>query len=611
MSRPRLRVSAFAGVAFGITIALSGCKKQVNATSDAASPSAGDPTAAHAEAAAPKPRGPIERIHILASIEGLDDMFAAADALAARTIPEQNLNTKAQIQALLIGTGFGPAFLDNLDLNAVHAAALDYPHEGQQTTLADSDFAARVATRDSRRVIDAMPAAVRPQPLGSGLWEMTGEEPRVLLRETPTAILFGLDSPDLERASGLADEVGRGRRIRTRATNLPKDDVDPARALGIDADNPIVSILGSVVRQISGAGLEIDFGTGRDLELVTFVEAPFGEVDLSSLGPARTEATSLERRLPPRPVAAMTWSMGDPALAHEFLRQPMEADDAALEELLARALEGTHGLLDQLQDDFVLAAYLGPKGKLALVMSGGVKHEERARNVLRSLHEVVADAAAKAARERAGADGGEKSPPPKVKVTFKPDGLGFSGQRADRLTVQFPKDLFDEPRAELIIEKNRLEIITLVQDGVATVAMGAGAKRIIADIARHQGKKRGQSLGSEPGLAAARSSLGGCQLCFAVRPTDLLRMALKVEQLDRDTNAARKKELATGLAKLQKKVDGDAFASGGGARVAPTRAELGWVLPKTALAASPETWALLKELVDSLDDDGPPAAPKG
>lgn len=600
MLRAGSRPHSLATLALGLGLtATAGCAKKAPVQSESTAPASPTGSQAAALAGTPPNRAPLERIHIMASIEGVDDLFAAADAIAARTVPEQQLDTKAQLQAMLLSVGFGPGFFDNLDLNALHVAALDYPHEGQEANLSDSDFSARVATKDARRVIEAMPASVRPQPLGSGLWELTGDEPRVLLREATSALLFGLDTPDLERASGLTDEMGKGRRIRMRAHNLPKDDVDPASALGVSDDDPLLQVFGPIIQDMKGAGLEIDLGTDRNFEVVTFVEAPFSKLGLEIIGQPRNASTELERRLPPAPVAAASWSLGDAKLAHKVLDQPLDDVPEDLRGFAQRALDSAHGLVDQLTDDLVMAAYMDPKGKVAFVVSGRVKNEDRARTVLRSLYQVMADAVAGAAAKKPDSDA------PKVK--FKPEGVGFAGNKADQLTLRFPKNSFDDPTSALVVKNDQIEVLTMVQDGIATIAVGAGARRVMSDIARFKGKKRRTSLATEPGLEAARTGLGGCQLCVTIRPKAVLRVALEYARLEntKGGSAARKKALAAAAKKLDKTVDADNFATGMAALVAGDRLDLGWVLTKKALGAPVESWMTFKEVIEALDDNPP------
>jgi hypothetical protein len=110
----------------------------------------------------------------------------------------------AQAQAMLLQLGYGPGMWSNIEWSGVMAVDARVPLEGP---AGDLGLFGTIAARSARAILDGVPEGQRPQPLGSGLWELVQEDQRVLFREQAAALEFALSAGG-PRSGGRAG--GRG-----------------------------------------------------------------------------------------------------------------------------------------------------------------------------------------------------------------------------------------------------------------------------------------------------------------------------------------------------------------------------------------------------------------
>ncbi len=551
---------------------------------------------------------PIERYRVDASVEGLGDLLDATAKVQGWVPDGEPIHPRADLEAALLGIGFGPGFLANLDLDGLHAAVFEYPHTGQAAAASDNRLAGVVSVKDARKVIQNMPASMRPQPLGGGLWELMADSVRYLMREQAQWIEFGMVQEDLDRAAQIPASVGTGRRVRLAASNIPADDLDPGELFGLDRSTKLGRQLSEIAQGLNSIRVELDLGTQRDFQLFGSVEAPFEMLGLEPLGPPRTNPTSLEGRLPADPAVVATLSFGDPKLLHDVLERNIPLDKITrslpgdLANLAKRAMNHIHETLDQVTHDVVAAVYLTPKGTAALVIAAGIKDDGKGRAAVRGINEVLHDALKVQARLE-GADN-----PDRMSVIFKPDGLRFTGASADHFVVSLPKRVQDDARAlgPFLASKARLDVVSFVEKGTAVVAIGAGARKIAAEVARNITKPGRKTLGTDRGLEAVRSGFAGCQLCITADPVELLRLRFLTLQATQEDTAARK-EIKQALAKLRKLhlAGGPGF----GITVVAGRATAALAIPRSLLFAPKDEAQTVVNLVELAGRDGQPEEP--
>ncbi len=574
----------------------AGCQPKgdkVPVVSDDANAPGGGPD--RAPAAEPRPVAPVEKIRLRASIKELGDMLDAFDRFAAGFNPGAPMNSRAELQGMLLGTGFGPGAFESLDLDGLFAFELAWPREDQASSPADDEMWGQIPTTDNRRLIDAMPSAYAPQPFGEGRWQVTDGDLRVMLAESPGALRFALAPEHLDRVGELAADQQSGRRIRVKVWDIPADDLDAAELLGL-GDGPLARRLGEVIAETDAIEGELDFGTDRDVLLLGAVQAPFGKLGLGPIGKPRAEASAISNNLPDNAAMAFTMAWGNPALLHKTLDRlvPLDQIPAPFDAPAREAVRQTHKLLDRVQDEIILGVYMVPKGGLAVVLGGAVRKDDRARLEIRAVLQSAADLLGSFAAVTA------QDPKQRFKVTFKPDGASFGGVKADRLTITVPESIMDEFAFAAAIfgtKKPKLDVYALTVDNQAYVAFGVGAKRLLSDVARSRGKRK-TSLESDGGLAAARAADGGCQVCMVMDPKESLLALLELGEAAEEDKAElaeirEHQKTLTGM-----KLDGALSLS---VHVGDDRGSLALGLPKTLLFADPAELEKLSSIVRDLD----------
>jgi hypothetical protein len=534
-------------------------------------------------------RAPAEaapKIQVVAALSGLEDLLAAASDVARRVSDEPATDPLADMQAAFLQMGFAPAFLDNVDLDNQHAFAVELPTT-EPASPADISLAGTIAVIDTRKLIDAIPAPMRPQPLGNGVWEFQQNGNRLLLKEAGKELQIGLSTSDLERASGLRKEVGTGRRIRARAWNIPTDQFDPGTLLGLPSDLPLTKNLSKVIREAETVEIEADFGTKRDLEALARATAPFSELGIEPLGKPRAVATPLEQALPADPVMVTTMSWGDPKLVHKMIDKgvPLDQVPGPFAEIAKKAISGTHGVLDAIADDVVFALYVDKKGRTTVVLAASVKDDAKTMKALRSIHESIVGAV------EAHATMQGKNANAKFGVDYKPDGLKFKGTKADRLTITVAKDFRDDlgPVSTFVV-KDKFDAVALSNNGIAVLAAGPNAKSIAGDVAGSIGKARKNSLGTNGSLGKLREAMGGCQICIAFDGPDYLAYRLHLLEAEDDDKAVIK-DAKKALGKISKV--GEVGDAAFGVKVDPKQATAALVLPESLMFAPKETMRVL------------------
>jgi hypothetical protein len=552
-------------------------------------------------------RPPVEKIRIRASIDDPADIIAALSKLFALWQDPAKSNGQPTdlmpfLQATLLQSGFGPGFLEGLDLNGRFAADLAYPQPGQQdATQADLELAAVLSANDSKRVIESLPKSFEAQPVGGAVWEVRQGGAPMLMRANNRSVDVGLNGADLDRGHALLDSIPAGHRVRVHASNIPKDDLDPSQPL--DLPDSIAKPISKLLREASAVEAAMDVGTDRDLLVVGAADAPFGTLGLGPLGPPIEAESKVAATLPANAAAAIDMPWGDPSLLHKQLDRLTPKDDDVpppFEQLVGDTFSAMHGILDNIDGEVVSALYVSKKEQATLVLAAETKSDSAMRASSRKLLAALNSGF----EQHIKATGGDKDH--RYKVSYKPDGLVFSGTKADHFYVTVPKYLQTEMgRAAnpYLGKKNpRLEVIVLIEDGRVFMTIGRGGKALISDISRKLGSDRATNLESDGGLALARRLDGGCHFCIALDPIELARLALIAARDTDDSRAA--KEGLKNLAKLD--LPGQIALA---AKLEEDRGSLGLGIPKDMLFSEPEKLRALKQLFDDVVAPEPATTP--
>lgn len=540
-----------------------------------------------------------EKVQVLASFAGLQDMAVAFADLQARIEGgDASGDPLAELQAMLLAQGFGPGFMGNINLDGQHVVKLAFPTDDAAGPEA-IDFAASMSVVDGRKLLESFPSSMRPQPLGGEMWELRQDNDTLLIKEAGAELLWGRTQGDVEKASGLVATAGTGRRIRVKATNIPMDDVDPAELLDLPTDIPGVAAIADLLKELTGAELQLDYGTKKQLEVVATAQAPFGKLGLDPLGKPRMKATVLEGKLPPGAVFVTTLAFGDPEMLHKTIDKtiPVDMVPAPFDTMAKDAIKGTHMVLNSISSNVVAALYVDKKGAATVMLAAGIKgkKEDKALEGMRKIQGTM-----KAAIEAHAALQG-KNAGAKFGVTWKEGGLKISGVKADQLTIKIAKDFQSEVEdAQLFLKKNTVESVSFVEDGVAFWAIGAGARSLGSDVAGSLGKERKASLATEGTLSDLRKGMDGCQLCMSFDGTEYLRVRL----LDMQVKTKDKKQLGEIKKQLGalSKVKGEAEV-GFGVRFSDEDGAAGLVVPTATLELSKESIATLKEVTQFVEGD--------
>lgn len=549
-------------------------------------------------------RGHIEKIELSASVTGIGDMLDAGSKLLNMWNPPEPgappVDLRNFVSVGLIQEGFGPGFLESIDLDGVHALDLGFPHDGQPgVTEADIDLAVAIAAIDPVRAIESMPAAAQPQPLGDNIWQLVEEQIQVFFRAqpgTPSGQLeIALSMEGLDLAHGLPAQVAVGPdqpRIQVAAANIPTEDIDVSDLIPLPP--ALARTLSSIINEAESVSLDGDFGTDRDLVARLGAKAPFSRLGLDPIGPATQTASALAKALPGD--AMVTWLMpwGDPNLLHEMLdkRIPVDQIPAPFNGYVGDVIKGAHGLLEAIEGEVLATVYID-KAKFTMVLAAEVSDEDGARGAVRGMF----GAAKKAFDDHIALAG--SSPDHKYSVSFKQG----SKSKGDLFTITIPKNMHDdlEDIPWLVgAKKPKLEIASVVSNGKLIVAIGAGQKTLMSAISRRLAKAPDDGLEGGGGLALARKIAGGCQYCIAVDPVEVGEMvftALANDQSEpKEVRAAASKAVTT-LVKLG--IEGEvAFAL----RLDDAEGMLGFGVPKVLLFADPKHIKAIVGLFESIDE---------
>ncbi|MFY0537976.1 hypothetical protein [Nannocystis pusilla] len=531
-------------------------------------------------------------LKLRATLHGAGDLMTLVKQTTTAWTPKQPIDPAAQIQAMLLQMGFGPGLWASLDLAGPFAVDATF---FAQDPSNDLKLAGTLAAVSAKGVMDGMPSGQRPQPLGNGLWELVQGELRVLLREKPKALEFALSNADLERAAGLAEEAGQGRRLRLRGTDLPPGMLETSAISGLPAG--LRRQVLAVLREATAGSLELDAGTDRDLVLQLSADAPFSRLGLSPLG----------RRAPPRPRSKLSFrparagrgdAVGHPEVLHTALDKgvPLSQIPAPFDVVAKDAIAAAHAVLDQVQSDVVFALYLSPKGEATAVLAANVKDEAGARAAIRGIEQALA----KGFAAFDSLTGEDKSA--KINFTLKTDGTRAGPVKGDLLTIPVPKNMAKEA-ADLepfLVSKKKLEAASFVTGNLAVFTVGAGATKVAGDIGGAL-KGRKTSLGADAGLRLARAASQGCHFCVSVDPAALLRLSV-LSSAEARADKARLKKIETGAAAFTR-IGG---AVGVGVKLDPNLGSLAVGVPKAVLVPSPADAAQLSEL---FGDKAEPARP--
>lgn len=592
----RRRLLLAASLAAPLALASCGKKKNTEETQPPLAPVAAAPVGG-GDGGSPvraDPRPSVERITVTGSVEGIDDMLEAFKKVGESYMPDQATDPKAEVQAALLGMGFGPGFFNNIDLDGLHAFTTASPVSGGGPN--DSSLSVSVAVVDARKLIENMPQGQRPSPLGDGMWELAMDSTRLLMREQGKELLLGLSTADIDAAGKLRGQAKSGRRVRVQATNIPTDDIDPAAVLEeFPGGTELAKQLSEILKELDAITFEADFGTARDLQAQLGATAPFHKLGLGPIGKVRASATTLESHLPPDPVFVTTLSWGDPALLHKLVDSlPMNQVPDPVKGMVEKAVKSAHALLDQLATDVAFALYIDKKGRATFVLAASVKDEAKTKAALQGVHQVLAEGvqtqATMAGKNKDGA----------FAATLELDGLKVPGGKADRLAIAIPKDFqADVRKAKMFLSKSSLELVSHVTDGTAVLAIGAGARALVTDVAKNAGKPRKDSLAQHDGLVALRKAMGGCQICMSGDPLEYFRFRLLLVR-DDSTDKAVLKQAGERMSQLGKV--GSIGMPGFGIKIEPEQAAMGVVLPQATMYAPSASVKKLAEINEFVDD---------
>jgi len=545
------------------------------------------------DAARPGSRPEGKPLHLKASVTALGDLLQLVKQGTQAWNPKNPIDASAWVQAALLQMGYGPGLWNSLDLGGVMAVDTTF-HLDAPTT--DLRLSGSLAALSAKGVMDGMPSSQRPQPLGNGMWELVQGDLRVLLRERPKALEFALSAADLERAAAVASAASGGRRLKVHAAELPPGmlsaDAFPLLPSGLRRQ------VSAVLREASSASFELDAGTDRDLVLELAADGPFERLGLSPLGPARVKPTALEGRLPAGPALVVAIPWGSPALLHKFLDGAQRSIDqlgaGAFAAQGKQMISASHALLDQLQNDVVLALYVGPHGEFTALLSGDVKDEVAARKATFEIFSAI-----KGALTSFNTLGGDKKDA-SINVNLKAGGLKTSAGSGDTLSLGLPKNMAKEAEdlKTLLDDKQQLELVTLVAGGSATLTFGADARSLIADIGK---AARKTSLAADGGLLLARAASQGCHFCVGLDPIGIARFAA-YNNPQRRADKAQLKDLEAAAVVLTRIGGG----LGLGLKLEPKHGALAGALKKSLLVLAPADAAAVGKLLDIIV--GPPAA---
>lgn len=562
-----------------------------------------EPAQAEASPAAPAveqppapPPGPTEFVQLRLSIAELGGIFAGIEKTNEHWSPDSALDLTGQLQAMLLSLGFGPGFYESFDMRGQLAVDVRYPHTGGANGSPrpqDIGLAATIPTIDARRLLQGMPPAYQPQPLSEGMWQLLEADFQLLMREQPKALELAAREADFALASQLVGQLGPGRRIRAHASNLPKDELDPASLLGLDPNDPASKMLAGVLGELSAIDFELELGDDRDVEMALGATAPFAKLGLDPIGAPRQQPSALAQALPGGAIGALELSWGDPALLLKTIdtQVPINQIPAPFNELAVSAVTSVKSVLSSVHDEVILSFYVSNKGEATIVLAAKTKDETAARNALRSL----LDTSKRAFDTHLTLVG--QDPQQKYTVTYKTDAIKVGQHKADHFTVSVPKAMQDQAEhwAMFLGKKQRLELVALAAGDTAVLTIGAGAKRVASDVGRSLGKDRKTSLESDGGLALARRTTNGCQICVAIDPLAVLATRLRYLEA-----AGADKERAASLRALDKlgSLGQLAFAT----VLRPGDAQLGVAAPQSFVFADPAATKTLRDAWEHADE---------
>jgi len=552
------------------------------------------------ESARPQARPQGKPLQLKASVTALGDLLQLVKQGTQAWNPKNPIDAAAWVQAALLQMGYGPGLWNSLDLGGVMAVdATFYP----DTPTSDLRLIGSLAALSAKGVMDGMPSSQRPQPLGNGMWELIQGDLRVLLRERPTALEFALTAADLERAAGVASEASGGRRLKIHAADLPpgmlSGDLVPGLTPGLRRQ------VTAVLREASSAALELDAGTDRDLVVELAADAPFERLGLGPLGPARSQPTALEGRLPAGPALVVAIPWGSPELLHKFLDSAQKVVDqvgaGAFAVQSKQLITASHTLLDQVQNDVVLAVYIGARGEFTALISADVKDEAVARKATLEVFNAI-----KGALTAFNTLGGDKKDA-SIAVNLRTGSVRAAAAAGDSLTLGLPRNMAKEAEdlQTLLDSKQQLELVTMVAGGSATLTLGADARALATEIGNAGKGKARPTLAADGGLALARAASKGCHFCVGLDPVGVARLVFHSKPELR-ADKARLKDLEAAAAVVTR-IGG---ALGFGLKLEPRRGAVAGALKKSLLVLAPADAVAVGKLLDIIIEPAAPARDK-
>ncbi|GEM_PF-2543598 len=566
---------------------------------------------------------PVEMIEIHASVDNLSDILAGLKQVITlwKTIdPALTESLPADffplLQATLIQSGFGPGFLDGLNLEGRFAADVHYPQPHQaHATNDDFELAATLPTKNSKGVINSLPKAFAPQPVGGDVWELRDNGSTLLLKANKHSVDLGRSHADFDRAHALLMRPTNGYAIQLRATNFPKDDLNPSNPLFFP--ELIEKQLTQVLQGTTAVEASLDFGTGRSLKLMSALEAPIEELGLEYFGEAMTQASTIATLLPDDAAVAIAIPAGAPDQLHQqvdMLAFPQDLLPPPFYTWMNSTLQALHDILNGIQGDLVSAVYTDKKQQMTFVLAGGARDD--LQPAVRAFFRAIATGLEQYSSFTKAMSVGLKKYTGITKddlalhyrVSFKENALTLAGLKSDHFYLTIPSGILEElgPQFAPLVGKKRprLDVIVLHHEGKTFVAIGKGSKAIMTDIARRIGKTQANNLESAGGLAFARSLDHGCHICIAVDPVESLRLGLIMAGL---TPGYDPKTALAGLQEIRE-LDLDPFALA--LRLEKGRGSIALGIPEDSIFGAPEPLSTILGVVRSvLSDTEPESTP--
>ncbi len=548
---------------------------------------------------------PVEWTDVDLRVEDLDALLATWAKMSVwwDKPPATPPDGRAEFESILLSLGAGPSLASSLDYAGVHEAVVSFPQPEQQD-VADEKYrlAARIAVTDAGGFLGGLPPSLAPRSLGGGLWELSLDSERFLVREQAAAVEIGASERDLERARALPHPADPPYRIVASVSNLAEADVDPAPLFGLHEGDPRAERVAEVIRGIERIGFAVDLGPDQDLRAQLSVDAPVEKLGLEPLGGPLDAPGAVEQALPFAPIFAVEAAVKDAKAAYDMVAAnvPVAEIPDPFGALAKRALDHFGTLAGLATERSLLALFVDDRGDVTVLLSARVRDPAAARDAARELLALLDEAAA-AQNDLVGNDAKAK-----IRSKLRKNGWTAGSAKADVLTVTMPKDAdVEATMLASFFDKGRIHLATWVHEDRLMLAVGAGARKLASGLGRRLG--RGKPTGPWRPLELARAD-GGCQVCVGIDVDGFVGLLLRLSSDETDDAARRKALLADARALTRRR---DHLHAGAGLRLAPGKGIVRSRVAKDALFPARDHVEALLAALERLDQVPPPAEGTG